>query len=406
LQGYAQSEPINPRWLHGFWQAKWISCKDLGGNEFAVCHFRKSFRLDGAPGKFIIHVSADNRYRLYVNGRSVGTGPARSDLANWNFETYDIGPFLNAGENLIAATVWNFAEYRPYSQISFQTAFLLQGDGAMESAVNTGPGWKATRDNAYTPLPIDKSLLQTYIVTAEGERVDANKYPWGFEQFRFNDSAWTRAAILWYAAKSRTFGTDGNWMLVPRTIPLSEEREQRFSSIRRSDFSIPRPGDFLKGSGPIRIPAHSKVKILFDQGELTNAYPRLKLAEGRNARVRLSYAEALMDRHRQKGNRDSIEGKELLGFSDEYISDGGGEREYSPLFFRTFRYLQLDIETGDESLDLIDFQSLFTGYPFKENAYFNSDEPLLSQIWKVGWHTARLCAVDTYFDCPYYEQLQ
>ena len=27
-------------------------------------------------------------------------------------------------------------------------------------------------------------------------------------------------------------------------------------------------------------------------------------------------------------------------------------------------------------------------------------------MMEVGWHTARLCAHETYMDCPYYEQLQ
>jgi hypothetical protein len=52
------------------------------------------------------------------------------------------------------------------------------------------------------------------------------------------------------------------------------------------------------------------------------------------------------------------------------------------------------------------FSSVFTAYPLKENAAFESDLPELKQIWNVGWRTARLCANETYFDCPYYEQLQ
>ena len=30
----------------------------------------------------------------------------------------------------------------------------------------------------------------------------------------------------------------------------------------------------------------------------------------------------------------------------------------------------------------------------------------MTKIWNVGWHTAQLCAMDTYMDCPYYERLQ
>lgn len=41
-----------------------------------------------------------------------------------------------------------------------------------------------------------------------------------------------------------------------------------------------------------------------------------------------------------------------------------------------------------------------------ENATFKSDEKLLSDIWDISWRTARLCATETYMDCPYYEQLQ
>ena len=49
---------------------------------------------------------------------------------------------------------------------------------------------------------------------------------------------------------------------------------------------------------------------------------------------------------------------------------------------------------------------MYTGYPFKEVAVFKSNDGSLKDIWDVGWRTARLCAGETYYDCPYYEQLQ
>ena len=48
----------------------------------------------------------------------------------------------------------------------------------------------------------------------------------------------------------------------------------------------------------------------------------------------------------------------------------------------------------------------FTAYPFVQKATFSSNDSSLGSIWNVGWRTARLCAGETYFDCPYYEQLQ
>ncbi|HLX90592.1 MAG TPA: alpha-L-rhamnosidase N-terminal domain-containing protein, partial [Puia sp.] len=397
------------RWENGFWHARWIAFSERGGNDFGVFHFRKTITLPDKPESFVINISADNRYRLFVNGISVCTGPARSDLANWNFETIDIAPFLHKGENIIAATVWNFGEYRPYSQISYQTAFIIQGNTEKEFIINTNKTWKAIQDSAYSPFPIDRSKIHTYIVTAEGEKVDGNLYPWNFEKPEFDDSRWRQAVQLGYAAKSRTYGTDGNWMLVPRAIPLAEETAQRFATVRRNNLENVKAGAFslfLSGHGAIQVPANKKVSILIDQSHLTNAYPQLVCSGGNNAMIRMSYAEALIDDHRNKGNRDSIEGKHLEGLADLYIADGMKLQHYSPLFFRTFRYLQLDIETKEDGLELDDISSVFTGYPFAENAWFHCDNKQIDKLWEIGWRTARLCSVDTYFDCPYYEQLQ
>ncbi|MFI5157213.1 MAG: alpha-rhamnosidase, partial [Chitinophagales bacterium] len=289
---------------------------------------------------------------------------------------------------------------------SYETAFIVQGNDAKEEMVNSNSSWKSIQDSAYAPLPINKSRLRTYIVTAEGEKLDGNRFAWGFESPDFDDSHWSNAAIRWYAAKSRSFGTDGNWMLVPRSIPLAEESIQHFAGLRRSNRNLGSVESFLTGSSTIEIPAHSQISLLFDQGSLSNAYPVLQVSRGKNSVIQLSYAEALVNQKGEKGNRDSIEGKELMGFSDEYTQDGGDHRIYSPLFFRTFRYLEMKIETQDEPMTIEDFHSLFTGYPFKENAYFKSNDQGLFKIWQTGWRTARLCAVDTYFDCPYYEQLQ
>jgi len=66
----------------------------------------------------------------------------------------------------------------------------------------------------------------------------------------------------------------------------------------------------------------------------------------------------------------------------------------------------MTIETAAEPLTVHDFYGNFTGYPFKERGSFACDDARLADIWTVGWRTARLCAYETYFDCPYYEQMQ
>ena len=110
------------------WKAWWIAHPDGPRREFGVFHFRKTFTLDSVPQRFVIHVSGDNRYELFVNGERVLAGPARGDLNYWRYETLDIAPHLIAGRNLLAAVVWNFAELAPVAQVTNETGLIVQGD--------------------------------------------------------------------------------------------------------------------------------------------------------------------------------------------------------------------------------------------------------------------------------------
>ena len=42
---------------------------------------------------------------------------ACGDISHWNYETLDISSNLKAGENVIAAVVWNHGEWRAEFQI-------------------------------------------------------------------------------------------------------------------------------------------------------------------------------------------------------------------------------------------------------------------------------------------------
>jgi hypothetical protein len=184
---------------------------------------------------------------------------------------------------------------------------------------------------------------------------------------------------------------------------------------------IKKEKDFLQKGGKLVIPARAKAKLILDQTHLTTAYPQLAVTGGKGSKITVTYSEALFDSKHNKGNRDKgpgptleeqidrLSGKPLpetvVGYSDEFLPDGGENRTFSTLWFRTFRYIKLDIETAADSLVIDNFNSIYVGYPFQEEASFKSDDPGLGDIWKVAWRTARLCAGETYFDCPYYEQL-
>ena len=119
------------------WTAEWISHPTAPLREPRVFHFRKIIHLDAKPSQFPVEVSGDNHFLLYVNGMRIGEGPAKGDLPHWRYETFDLAPALHAGDNVIAATVFNFGIYAPVAVICERTALLMQGDSTSESVVNT-----------------------------------------------------------------------------------------------------------------------------------------------------------------------------------------------------------------------------------------------------------------------------
>ncbi len=387
------------------WKASWIAHPEGPRREFGVFHFRKTVMLESVPQSFIVHVSGDNRYELFVNGERVMVGPARGDLNYWRYETLDIAPHLVAGRNVLAAVVWNFAEQAPVAQITNETGLIIQGDGSREEIVNTDNSWKVYKNPAVHLIPQEEEKIGGYFAVGPGDQVDGSQYPWGWEKRDFDDSGWVAAMPIAHGeSRSIVIYYNSPWMLTPRTIPLMEDKLERLSRVVRTR-GVEAPSGFLEGASPVTVPANSHISLLLDQSYLTTGYPELVVSGGRGANITLTYAEALL-KGNEKGNRNETEGKEIRGAQNRFLPDGGQHRLFRPLWWRTFRYVQIDAETGSEPLTIEDFRSRFTAYPFQARASFESSDPELAKIWEVGWRTARLCAHETYMDCPYWEQLQ
>jgi alpha-L-rhamnosidase len=405
---YTTAQQPNETVVNQRWKADWIAPQNINLTDFGVYHFRKNFDIAQKPNSFIINVSGDNRYRLFVNGNYIGAGPARGDLMHWNFETFDIASFLQAGKNTIAAVVWNFGKYKPIAQMSNKTGFILQGNSSTEEVINTNGTWKVLQNLAYKPLPVDGSKLQTYIVVGCGEEIDGTLFPYGWEKTDFDDKSWSLAQRLEPGFPTGS-GSGAEWYLVPRIIPQMEEIYQPLKEIRRfTNLKDEEVNDkWLKGTGIFTIPANTKTTVLLDQTFETVAYPVMTVSGGKGSSIQFSYAEALINDKREKGNRNEISGRKLIGNTDIFRPNGSPKTTFQPLWFRTFRYIELEIETKAEPLTINSFYGLKTGYPFEEKASFSSkDDQSMTNIWKVGWQTARLCGGENYFDCPYYEQLQ
>jgi alpha-L-rhamnosidase len=307
--------------LHQSWKANWITVPGESSDGYGVYLFRKSFSLHNKPDSFFIQVSADNRYKLYVNEHQVSLGPARGDLEHWNYEILDIAPFLHTGLNTLAAEVWNEGAWRAEGQISLRTGFILQSSEEKGEMINSGKDWKCLRDPAFQPLPFK---INTYYVAGPGELVNLNDQIIGWTKPDFDDNSWKNAETIMQGMPENMeggYGTVPGWLLKPSSIPAMELKNQRFAKIVRSEgSSLSDSFPYFKSS--ITIPAHNITTIILDQGFLTNAYPELVFSGGRGGSISLSYAEALFTKYPSKGNRNETDGKIFIGRKDSLMSNG------------------------------------------------------------------------------------
>jgi alpha-L-rhamnosidase len=379
----------------------WISYPSANVSGYGVYHFRKKISFEQVPGQLLIDVSADNRYQLFVNGTRVCYGPAKGDLHTYKYDVLDISPYLHEGENQLAALVYNGGKDRALALQSVQTAFLLRSEEEQYAEINTGKSWKVLKNQAYAPVSYYEMLFKErwfygFYACGPGDHVIAELYPWRWEMPDFDDTAWRYAEEL-------SFDGESPWRLVPRNIPLMDSYWVSPASIRLSEGTSGTSG-FLSGESRIRIPVNTKARILFDFKLFTMGYPELTVVEGKGSSIKIRYAEALYEEVNLKAHRDSVEGKIMFGVWDLFQPDGE-KRIFRPLWKRAFRYIELEIETGDNPLEIYSLSSEYSGYPYPEMATFKSDDTLLNRVFEMCQRTLRMCSGETYYDTPYYEQL-
>lgn len=399
------------------WTAQWIMHPTVQPQDHAMILFRKEFDLQTKPKKFVVHVSADNHYRLFVNGQYVLRGPARGDISHWFFETIDIAGYLQSGTNTIAAEVVNWGPKRSFTFFSQMTSFILQGDTGAEKIVNTSGGsWKCIQNQAFNAKMVDWMTDRNTIdfglyVGNPTDSIVGSKYPWGWEGKDFDDSSWLPAKWCDIAggrdqqfAGGILFG--GGKMLVPRRTGLLKEEKVQFASIRRSS-GMEVPDNFIKGTGSLIVPANKKVTLLIDNAVETMGYPELLVSGGKDACIQAMYAENLIVKnHAPKGNRNEIEGKYMVGIKDIFISEGGQKRMFKPSYIRAFRYIQLDIETKGSPLIIEQYYNVSCKAPIERKAEFATNHPLPAWIMDAGWRTVSICAQDMLLSDAAYEQMQ
>jgi alpha-L-rhamnosidase len=282
----AQEPPVSAQHL---WRAEWITSQYVSVREEAVLHFRKFLDLPKDPQHFWVRVSADNRFVLYVNQERIGMGPARSDLAHWKFETYDLAPALKSGRNVIAAVVWNFGARDAQAQISDRTAFLLQGAGEAEETVDTNDTWEVAEEKGIQSQPKPVDLENFYFVAEPSLRMTGAILDWGWNSAEGSTGKWDVATSLGRGSEIGAAFPRTKWQLLADPLPPMEMKLISAGRVVRMT-EISEPNEFP--GRDFTVPANSTVSVLLDNERLTTSYPELTVSGGEGASIRLTYAEA------------------------------------------------------------------------------------------------------------------
>ncbi|MGG1639784.1 alpha-L-rhamnosidase C-terminal domain-containing protein [Paenibacillus sp. NRS-1782] len=402
-------------------EAKWIWTPDWtidDENEVgSFVYFRKTFNLENGPHQAKIKVSADSRYRLFVNGVSVSFGPCKGDRFTWYYETVDISSFLRAGENVIAAQVLRYSPVQDGNESVWRTrlaglyvhGIIRDSAGHMVNQLHTDESWRCMKDTA---ISLSQGIYTVFLGITE--EVDGLNLPFEWNVSGYDDGDWLSASAYQF---DTLHGVLKPWVLTERAIPLMKEENRRFSNVQRvmdSEVSSEAWLDLLYRDVPLTIPAHSKVIAELDAGELTTGFLQLAMSQGAETKISLLCAECyeqepkLVPWMRDKGDRTDSETGSLCGDYDIYCVAGMRDKfeTYEPFWFRTFRYVRIEIETKGQPLTLHQLDYRETGYPLEVMGHFNSSDGSYSKLWDISLRTLQLCMHESYEDCPYYEQLQ
>ena len=401
------------------WRAKWIWDSGPRTPRNAYVCFRKGFVLPSRAERAVVHVTADSRYLLYVNGKLVADGPARCAPTQQSYATVDIRAALRPGQNAIAALVHHYGEGTA-SYVPGAAGFLFQAD--IESAGQTvhlqaDGSWGVSTCKAWL-----RSAPRMNSQLAFAEVFDARREVVGWRAATFDDFDWTRATVVGPAV-----GTTPWTSLAPRTIPQLARRNTtpvRIVGVGQSRGAVPKaavvaqamakephatlsdclvdaPDALLRHDGTcatvVTAPGTS-AHVVLDFGREVSGVPRVAITVSKGGTLDVGYAEMLTD-----GRVDPTRGGVL--YADRLVMRPGAQT-WEPTDTRAFRYLQLSfrdlpgpVQVDSVTLDLIT-------YPVKQVGSFRSNDALLDKIWQTGAYTCRLCMQDAFIDCPWRERAQ
>ncbi|MCE5250568.1 hypothetical protein LLG96_10165 [bacterium] len=379
--------------------------------------FRAAFPQSDARN-IMLRVAGSTIYRIYLNGRFVGHGPARGPHGFYRVDEWNLSGLATAPQNLLAIEVagYNVNSYYLLDQPSFLQAEII-ADGKVVASTGGGgtpfdaciPGrrlQKVQRFSFQRPFIEYYRLGEGYNrwltdVSAPVERVACAVLPAknliprrvSYPRFRLRQPSQyvsqgqlERDVPVEKLRKDRAL-TDISTKLKGyeeselEIIPSIELQKIRTVSMRQID-------DSYNPDTPVRLGDNSCA--IFDFGTNLTGFIGMRIGCAKAAKLYVTFDEILSD-----GDVDF----KRLGC----VNAIGYELEpglYSLESFEpyTFRYLKLNVVSGSCEAGGLYLRELAN--PESDGAFFACSDPRLNTIFEAARETFRQNAVDIFMDCP------
>jgi alpha-L-rhamnosidase len=386
--------------------------------------FRKTFTLEDVPARVPARLTADSRYRLFVNGQEASRGPLRSQPRRLHYDLLDLAPYLKAGENTLAVYVKYYGTVKsfwmpavPSMTLGKTGVLVFEADLGQAGWLVSDASWKAAKCEAWSPAPEAVGPVPGGIPE---EIFDAARFPYGWEQPGFDDSAWGDAQVIpslhigGYAHSQPP--TDPYGPLYPRPVALLSGETRQPVAIQVEilqgppDISAPGPGRRIlasisrpvTGSQPAEglplaceLPEGGAARLLIDFGRIVAGFVQFEVAAPAGTVLDLAYVE------------DPLKSAEVAGLGGpsgaRYVARGENDR-FLAFDSTGLRYVYLLAHGASGPLSVRSFAVKENLYPWTPGASFTCSDETLNRIFLAGIRTVQLNSQDAFMDCPTREQ--
>ena len=158
---------------------------------------------------------------------------------------------------------------------------MLQSEDRTETSLTTDENWEVEHEKGVAAVPTPFNVLPNSYYAAEPiERIDGSTFDWSWDFSTPGPrSRWTKARSEGNATL-RGSELILNWQLVADPLPPAEHKPFTGKDCAQMESLNDR------AEAALRIPPNSHATVLFDNGELTTAYPELTVSGGKGGSIR------------------------------------------------------------------------------------------------------------------------